>query len=130
STSIDSYVSINQIKAVVYSFLKLTHKANAGVEYGLNLDATDHGFLGYVYSFNGDPAELIKRIINYMNVRLPFFNGTLCIEVVYFLARVRLSIVYQYIDGFFRASYSSSLFFITSMLVPNIQLQVRHPTFQ
>lgn len=130
STSIDSYVSINQIKAVVYYFLKLTHKANAGVEYGLNLDATDHGFLGYVYSFNGDSAELIKRIINYMNVRLPFFNVTMRIEGDYFLARISSSIVDEEIDGFFRAAYITSLYFIASMLVPNIHLKVRHQTFQ
>lgn len=130
STAIDGYISTNQIKAVANSFLKLTHKANPGVEYGLNLDATDHGFLGYVYSFNGNSAELIKSIINYLNVRLPFFNVNTRVVGDYFLVRINSSISDEDIDGFFRAAYITSLYFIASMLVPNIHLKIRDQTFQ
>ena len=122
SIGFGTYVSNNQMQAVIRHYLKLTSEKNPGVRYGSKLDALMHGFLGSIYMFRGKPYELIKNVIGYMNVRLPILKMGIVVEKDFVAIQFNTKLVPDDLKNFMLQSYIASAYKLGSMILPKLQV--------
>lgn len=125
-----TFVSINQFQSVVCFYLKSTHIANPGVQYGLKLDMAVHGLLGCIYSSREQEFDLIKSIITYMNIRFPIVNISLNSDCEFLSLKISSLIKENKIDGFICSAFLTSFYKLGAFIMPNISVYFKNETME
>src|SRR5690606_11804619 len=110
-------------------YLKITTNPNPGLSYGLQLDLLTHGILGYVYSFKGSYYELIRNIVQYMNVRAPLLKMSTHQERAFFSVQIHCGEFRKEIRHFMLQTFTARSYKLGSLLVPNIHIRTQRRLF-
>ena len=116
-------VSINQIRVVIQHYLKLTAEKNPGFKYGLELDSSAHGFLGYSYFYRGNTLSLIRDIVTYLNIRIPIMPIKISEEEGRIYVFFKAKHLPDDIKDFLIQAYLTSFYKMASMIIPKIKIK-------